>query len=267
MPPFLISSVFALIVIASLTAHVFGSTTLHFDSSIVASSVLVEMILPLPFSASHSILSRSLGTSIVIGAAALVTDSSFSANSVIVLPSIVQTAADAALAQRATITNALASRRRLKAIVLRLWLMNPRFVARCQTSFSYNQKFASSCDEVFFAHCERSPGATAVPASSIYDCGLMPLYEFECPDCGRRFEELAPSETRSLVCPGCGSERTRRLISPVSPPGRQPRGAGVRSDELRRGEREAARGERLAETKRKRAAGEPPGPRRGGGGA
>jgi putative FmdB family regulatory protein len=84
----------------------------------------------------------------------------------------------------------------------------------------------------------------------------MPVYEFECEECGRRFEELTPSDTRSLACPECGSERTRRLLSPVSPAGRQPRGAGVRSDESRRREREAARGERLSETKRKRAAGE-----------
>ena len=84
----------------------------------------------------------------------------------------------------------------------------------------------------------------------------MPVYEFECEECGERFEELVPSATRSLACPACGSERTRRLLSPVSPPGRQPRGAGVRSGESQRREREAARGERLAETKRKRAGGE-----------
>jgi putative FmdB family regulatory protein len=84
----------------------------------------------------------------------------------------------------------------------------------------------------------------------------MPVYEFECEECASRFEDLTPSDTRSLVCPGCGSERTRRLLSRVSPVGRQPRGAGVRSNESQRREREAARGERLAETKRKRAAGD-----------
>lgn len=84
----------------------------------------------------------------------------------------------------------------------------------------------------------------------------MPVYEFECEECGRRFEELTGSETRALPCPECGSEQTRRLLSRVSPAGRQPRGAKVRSDESRRGEREAARGERLAESKRKRAAGD-----------
>jgi putative FmdB family regulatory protein len=94
----------------------------------------------------------------------------------------------------------------------------------------------------------------------------VPVYEFECEECGCRFEELVPSETTSLACPECAAVRTRRLISPVSSAGRQPRGARVRSDESRRGEREAARGERIAESKRRRAAGESVRPRRGGGG-
>jgi putative FmdB family regulatory protein len=84
----------------------------------------------------------------------------------------------------------------------------------------------------------------------------MPVYQFECEECGERFEELIASGTQSLPCSRCGSRRTRRLLSQVSPAGKQPRGAGVRSDESRRREREAARGERLAETKRKRAKGE-----------
>ena len=86
----------------------------------------------------------------------------------------------------------------------------------------------------------------------------MPIYEFECEECGSGFEELVPSEAAEVACPSCGSTRARRLMSAVSPPGRQPRGSGVRSDESRRRERESARQERLAETKRKRAAGEPP---------
>ena len=83
--------------------------------------------------------------------------------------------------------------------------------------------------------------------------GPMPVYEFKCEECGDRFEELVPSDTWSIACPSCGASRTRRLLSGVAPAGRQPRGAAVRSDESRRREREAARGERLAETKRKRA--------------
>jgi putative FmdB family regulatory protein len=84
----------------------------------------------------------------------------------------------------------------------------------------------------------------------------MPIYEFECEECGMRFEELVAASAKSAACPACAARKTRRLLSSVSPPGRQPRGAKVRSGEAKRGEREAARGERLAETKRKRAAGE-----------
>jgi putative FmdB family regulatory protein len=85
----------------------------------------------------------------------------------------------------------------------------------------------------------------------------MPIFEFECEGCGNRFEELLPAtETWSPACARCGSSSVRRLLSNVSPPSRQPRGARVRSGEARRREGEAARQERLAETKRKRAKGE-----------
>ncbi len=83
----------------------------------------------------------------------------------------------------------------------------------------------------------------------------MPIYEFECEECGNRFEELVTGEA-SVPCPRCESGRTRRRLSAVAPQSRQPRGAKVREGEAKRREREAARGERLAETKRKRAAGE-----------
>jgi putative FmdB family regulatory protein len=85
----------------------------------------------------------------------------------------------------------------------------------------------------------------------------MPIYEFECEGCGARFEELAAAGAVA-TCPQCGSEGARRLYSSVSPPGRQPRGAAVRSDEARRGEREAARQERLTESRKRRARGERP---------
>jgi putative FmdB family regulatory protein len=88
----------------------------------------------------------------------------------------------------------------------------------------------------------------------------MPIYEFECEGCGGRFEELVSPAPGATACPECGSTRTRRLISAISPPGRQPRGAAVRSDESRRGEREAARVDRIAESRKKRAAGENPHP-------
>lgn len=90
----------------------------------------------------------------------------------------------------------------------------------------------------------------------------MPIYEFECGECGARFEELVAAEVAAAACAACGSASTRRLLSTVSPPGRQPRGASVRSDESRRREREAARGERLAESRKQRAAGQVPPPRK-----
>ncbi|HEX9967957.1 MAG TPA: zinc ribbon domain-containing protein [Solirubrobacterales bacterium] len=71
----------------------------------------------------------------------------------------------------------------------------------------------------------------------------MPIYEFECDGCGSRFEELVGAGTEAIACVSCGSSRTRRIFSPLSPPGRQPRGARVRADESRRREREAARRE------------------------
>jgi putative FmdB family regulatory protein len=86
----------------------------------------------------------------------------------------------------------------------------------------------------------------------------MPIYEFECERCKFRFEELVSVEAPAPPCPQCASVRVRRLFSAVSPPGRQPRGAGVRSDEARRGEREAAHQERLAADREKRARGEQP---------
>jgi len=86
----------------------------------------------------------------------------------------------------------------------------------------------------------------------------MPIYEFECEQCGCRFEELVSADDAAPPCPECGSLRSRRLISRVSPPGRQPRGAKVRSDESRRGERESAHQERLASDRAKRARGEQP---------
>jgi putative FmdB family regulatory protein len=88
----------------------------------------------------------------------------------------------------------------------------------------------------------------------------MPIYEFECEECGVRFEELVAAGAGGVACAECGSMRTRRLMSSVSPPGRQPRGAGVRSNESQRRERVAARQDRIAESQKKRAAGENPHP-------
>jgi putative FmdB family regulatory protein len=84
--------------------------------------------------------------------------------------------------------------------------------------------------------------------------GSMPIYEFECEGCGGRFEELVGAGEAEVACPSCGATRARRLLSNVSPPGRQPRGARVRSGESQRREREAARQDRIAESRKRRAA-------------
>jgi putative FmdB family regulatory protein len=83
---------------------------------------------------------------------------------------------------------------------------------------------------------------------------IVPIYEFECSDCGSRFEELVAGPLEAVVCPECGGERVARRFSAVSPPGRLPRGAKVRDSEARRREREAQRAERISEARKRRAA-------------
>jgi putative FmdB family regulatory protein len=80
----------------------------------------------------------------------------------------------------------------------------------------------------------------------------MPIYEFECARCQGRFEELIDSDAPPPACPSCGTIKARRILSPVSPPSRVPRGARVRDSESRRREREAARSERISEAQKAR---------------
>jgi putative FmdB family regulatory protein len=80
----------------------------------------------------------------------------------------------------------------------------------------------------------------------------MPIYEFECEQCGSRFEELMDRAAAAPACPSCGAADARRRLSPVSPPGRVPRGARVRDSESRRREREAARSERITDARKGR---------------
>jgi len=44
----------------------------------------------------------------------------------------------------------------------------------------------------------------------------MPIYEYQCSDCGRAFERLVRGETR-VTCPGCESKRVERRISVPAP--------------------------------------------------
>jgi putative FmdB family regulatory protein len=45
----------------------------------------------------------------------------------------------------------------------------------------------------------------------------MPLFEYECRDCGKRFDRLVgASEADDAPCPRCGAHEVRRLISVIS---------------------------------------------------
>ncbi len=42
----------------------------------------------------------------------------------------------------------------------------------------------------------------------------MPLYEFVCQKCGKRFERLvAAGKEKDVVCDGCGSGEVQKMIS------------------------------------------------------
>jgi putative FmdB family regulatory protein len=82
----------------------------------------------------------------------------------------------------------------------------------------------------------------------------MPLYDFECAACGERFEELIAAG-EAAACPACGEPGARRLYSQVSPPARIGlRGPGAAQSNAIRGEREAARRERIADARKRRGA-------------
>lgn len=45
----------------------------------------------------------------------------------------------------------------------------------------------------------------------------MPLYEYECSACGKRFDRLVSvSAADDAVCPRCGDRHVRRLISVIA---------------------------------------------------
>jgi putative FmdB family regulatory protein len=44
----------------------------------------------------------------------------------------------------------------------------------------------------------------------------MPIYEYECRNCGTRFEKMQPITSDPVkICPNCGEEQVRRIIQPV----------------------------------------------------
>jgi putative FmdB family regulatory protein len=41
----------------------------------------------------------------------------------------------------------------------------------------------------------------------------MPIYEYRCPSCDERFEELVRSSDPPVACPSCGTADVERLLS------------------------------------------------------
>jgi putative FmdB family regulatory protein len=46
----------------------------------------------------------------------------------------------------------------------------------------------------------------------------MPMYEFVCAECGRRFERLVDAGTEREACPECGSATAERVFSAIAQP-------------------------------------------------
>jgi len=51
----------------------------------------------------------------------------------------------------------------------------------------------------------------------------MPLYEYKCEDCGKRYEKLVSLREagRGVPCPKCGSKSVRKLMSAFATAGGQ----------------------------------------------
>jgi putative FmdB family regulatory protein len=45
----------------------------------------------------------------------------------------------------------------------------------------------------------------------------VPIYEYACPACGERFEELVRSPETRVACPACGAEDVERRLSALAP--------------------------------------------------
>ena len=43
----------------------------------------------------------------------------------------------------------------------------------------------------------------------------MPLYDYECTRCARRFERIAKIGEANPECPACGAAETKRCLAPI----------------------------------------------------
>ena len=58
-----------------------------------------------------------------------------------------------------------------------------------------------------------TPGTGLGPIRCRHYDRRMPIYEFECGECGERFEELTSVGTDSARCPACGAAGAERRFS------------------------------------------------------
>lgn len=63
----------------------------------------------------------------------------------------------------------------------------------------------------------------------------MPIYEFECSECGARFEDLVAAGTTEAPCRECGAQDARRIVSSFGVITRQPTAGQRRRMEDARG--------------------------------
>lgn len=74
----------------------------------------------------------------------------------------------------------------------------------------------------------------------------MPLYDFQCPACGNRFEARTPVDEQP-ACPACGQADAVRVLSTFAGPFKVGlRGAAARRSNSERRAREELRAERGA---------------------
>jgi len=44
----------------------------------------------------------------------------------------------------------------------------------------------------------------------------MPIFEYICTECKKRFEELVQSSQSSVLCPACGADKSEKQLSLIS---------------------------------------------------
>jgi putative FmdB family regulatory protein len=88
----------------------------------------------------------------------------------------------------------------------------------------------------------------------------VPIYEFECGDCGERFEELVAAGTERTRCPTCDAEGAERRLSSFAFSRQLTPGQRRRLEDARGTDRGGARkrfGDRMAKARERRP--KPPG--------